>query len=100
MRHPGAARTELIRDTAGRLKGILFRLMSPLAQSAEKGSWPEVMCATEEGLRPETLYGPTKRAETVGPVGECPLEEHVLDRDAAAELWAVSEQKTGLTFSP
>ena len=74
--------------------------MSPLAQSAEKGSWPEVMCATEDNLQPETLYGPTKRAETVGPIGECPLQGHVLDRDAAARLWKVSEEKTALTWSP
>ncbi len=27
-----------------------------IAQSAEKGSWPEVMCATEEALESEKLY--------------------------------------------
>lgn len=98
--HPGMSRTELIQDDVTLRNKILFRLMSPLAQSAERGSWPEVMCATEDGLRPETLYGPTKRAETVGPIGECPLADHALDRDAAARLWALSEVKTGLTWSP
>jgi hypothetical protein len=36
----------------------------------------------------------------VGPVGECPLEEHALDRDMAAKLWTLSEQKTSLSWSP
>ncbi|MEP2312497.1 MAG: oxidoreductase, partial [Rhodopirellula bahusiensis] len=71
-----------------------------IAQSAQKGSWPEVMCATEEGLKPQALYGPTKRAETVGPVGECPLEPHALDQQTATQLWTLSEQKTCFSWSP
>lgn len=98
--HPGMSRTELIQDDVTLLNKILFRLMSPLAQSAEKGSWPEVMCATEGGLQPETLYGPTKRADTVGPIGECPLEDHAIDQDAATKLWTLSEDKTAMAWSP
>lgn len=98
--HPGMARTELIKDGVSLRNRILFKLMSPLAQSAEKGSWPEVMCATDERLEPERLYGPTKRAETVGPIGECPIQDHAIDRDAATRLWTLSEEMTGLTWSP
>ena len=97
--HPGAARTELSRDEASLSTKILFSLLAPIAQSAEKGSWPEVLCATEEALKPETLYGPTKRAELAGAIGECPLRDHVLDRDVAARLWALSEEKTALSWS-
>jgi hypothetical protein len=57
------------------------------------------MCATEEGLGTGKLYGPTRRAETVGPVGECPLDECALDREMAAELWTLSEEKTSLPWS-
>lgn len=32
------------------------------------------MCATESGLKAERLYGPTKRAQMVGPVGSCSLQ--------------------------
>ena len=99
--HPGASKTNLLKDTASRLNKIVWAISSRfIAQSAEKGSWPEVMCATGEGLKPETLYGPTKRMETVGPIGECPLENHALDRDMAARLWTLSEQETGLRWSP
>ncbi len=70
-----------------------------IAQSAEKGAWPEVMCATEEGLDAERLFGPTKRGQTVGPVGECPLDPVALDQEMATRLWTISEQKTALTWS-
>jgi len=30
-----------------------------LAQTAERGSYPEVMCATEEDLQEKAYYGPT-----------------------------------------
>ena len=99
--HPGASRTNLLKDTASFFNKMLWSVLSRIiAQSAEKGSWPEVMCATEEGLKSETLYGPTKRAETVGPVGECPLDEVALDREMAARLWTLSEQKTSLRWLP
>ena len=99
--HPGASRTNLLKDTASFFNKIVWAISSRIiAQSAEKGSWPEVMCATEAGLKRETLYGPTKRAEMVGPTGECPLEDHALDRDAAVRLWALSEEKTALSWSP
>ncbi|WP_299481889.1 SDR family oxidoreductase [uncultured Roseibium sp.] len=97
--HPGASRTGLIRNTAGITTRLLATLLSPLAQTAERGSWPEVMCATEDGLEPARYYGPTK-FEMVGPVGECPLEEFALDPEQASRLWTVSEQKTGLSWSP
>jgi len=96
--HPGASRTSLIKGKANRTTKILWTLLSPLAQSAEKGSWPEVMCATEEGLKSKMYYGPT-RAEMVGPIGECPLEEFVLNQEMAAKLWTLSEQKTSLRWS-
>lgn len=99
--HPGASRTNLLMDTASPFNKIAWSILSRIiAQSAERGSWPEVMCATEEEVESETLYGPTRRAETVGPVGECPLDECALDRETAARLWTLSEQKTSLTWSP
>ncbi|APZ90491.1 Ribitol 2-dehydrogenase [Fuerstiella marisgermanici] len=66
--HPGASRTNLLKDTASTFNKIVWSILSRvIAQSAEKGSWPEVMCATEETVETEKLYGPTKRAQTVGP---------------------------------
>ncbi|MCL1103382.1 SDR family oxidoreductase [Shewanella saliphila] len=98
--HPGASRTNLLMDTASTFNKMLWAVMSRvIAQSAEKGAWPEVMCATEQGLKPGTLYGPTKRANTVGPVDQNKLESIALDQDMAAKLWALSLDKTSLNWS-
>ncbi|SHH24088.1 SDR family oxidoreductase [Ferrimonas marina] len=98
--HPGASRTNLLQDTASPFNKALWAVMSRIiAQPAERGAWPEVMCATQEELEVERNYGPTKRAQTVGPVGECPLDEVALNREMADRLWALSEQKTGLSWS-
>ena len=98
--HPGASRTNLLTDTASSFNKILWSLLSRVvAQSAEKGSWPEVMCATEEELESDKLYGPTKRSDMVGPIGECPLDNCALDQEMAAKLWTLSEQKTSMSWS-
>ena len=98
--HPGASRTNLLMDTASSFNKILWSILSRIiAQSAERGAWPEVMCATEKELESERLYGPTKRAQTVGPVGKCPLDEVALNQEMAEKLWALSEQKTSLSWS-
>jgi len=96
----GSEQTNLISGDVSALNKILIRLMKPFFQSAERGAWPELLCVTEAEVKPETLYGPTKKADTAGPVGECELAEHALDREDAAKLWAISEEKTGLSWSP
>jgi NAD(P)-dependent dehydrogenase (short-subunit alcohol dehydrogenase family) len=99
--HPGASRTNLLMDTASSFNKIVWSILSRIiAQSAEKGAWPEVMCATEEGLEPERYFGPTRRSQTVGPVDECPLEELALNQEAAEKLWTLSEEQTSLSWSP
>lgn len=99
--HPGASRTSLAQEEAKPVTKIIFKLISytPLAQSAEKGSWSEVMCATEDNLKMEAYYGPTKRMDMVGPVGECQLETHVLDKETAGKLWRISENVTNCKWS-
>ncbi|REL26201.1 SDR family NAD(P)-dependent oxidoreductase [Thalassotalea euphylliae] len=97
--HPGASRTNLLMDTASTFNKALWSVLSRvIAQPAEKGAWPQVMCATEQDLKPQRYYGPTKRAQTVGAVDECQLEALALEREVATKLWQVSEQKTGFTW--
>lgn len=98
--HPGASRTNLLKDTASLPMKMIWSILSRIvAQSAEKGSWPEVMCATEVGLKTEALYGPTQRAEMVGAIDECPLDQVALNQAMAAKLWTLSEHKTALSWS-
>lgn len=95
--HPGASRTSLINDSHPLPTRIMFSILSlmPIVQSAEKGSYPEVMCATQDGLNQRAYHGPTGTMNWSGPVGECEVENFVYDGTIASKLWAVSEEATG-----
>lgn len=101
--HPGSSATSLIKNSGGIRDRILFGLMSktPLVQSAEKGAYPEVMCATEavENLNQKAYYGPTGRMQWTGPVGECKLESHAQNMVVATKLWTVSEMETNFKWN-
>ena len=98
--HPGSSATSLISTSGGLGTRIIFRLMSlsPLVQSAEKGSYPEVMCATQDGLEQRALYGPTGRMEWIGPVGKGTLEPYAYDKAVITKLWDRSEKETGFEW--
>lgn len=99
--HPGSSNTSLIDEKAGLMTRIAWSLMSktPLVQSAEKGAYPEVMCATENNLTQRAYYGPTGMMNFGGPVGECKLEPFAYDSQVIKKLWAISERETNLTWS-
>lgn len=97
--HPGMAKTTLAQEESGGLIKLLLTIAAPFAQSAERGAWPEILCATEENLKEAAYYGPTKRNEMGGPVGECVLEPAVLEAEDAAKLWAISEKNTGVAWT-
>ena len=98
--HPGSSRTSLIQTSGNLMTRAMFRLMSlsPMVQSAEKGSYQEVMCATEDGLDLRELYGPTGRNEWVGPVGKGTLEPFAYEKPVMERLWELSEEETGCTW--
>ena len=99
--HPGASKTSLINKDAPLVTRIMWSILSisPLVQSAVKGSYPEVMCATEDGLEQKTYYGPTGRSNWTGPVGECELAPHAVDKAVSKRLWEVSEKATGFNWN-
>ncbi len=98
--HPGASNTNLIRESANFLTRISWSFMVKigLAQSAEKGAYPEVMCATAENLKQRAYYGPTGLMNFGGPVGECKLEDFAVDKRVLTKLWALSEKETGFSW--
>ncbi len=96
--HPGSSRTSLIKTSGSLITRFIFYLMKPLTQSAEKGSYPELMCATEEDLDQKGFYGPTGRSNWVGPVGEHKLEPHARDKKVSKRLWELSEKATGVSW--
>nr|WP_109438593.1 SDR family oxidoreductase [Aquimarina sp. AU119] len=99
--HPGASKTSLIKTSGSLMTRFVWQLMklSPLVQSAEKGAYPQLMCATESNLDQSGFYGPTKRMNTVGPVGEHKLEPHAKDKVVAKKLWELSEKETGIKWN-
>ena len=98
--HPGASRTSLVDTSAGPVTRIIFSIMAwlPFVQSAEKGAFPEVMCATEDGLEQRAFYGPTGFMETSGPVGKGTLESYAYEKAVTKKLWLRSEQETGFNW--
>ena len=99
--HPGSSATSLITTSGNLITRILFHLMTktPMVQTAEKGSYPEVMCATEQNLEERALYGPTGRMEMTGPVGVGTLEHYAIDKDVMTKLWKISEQHVAINWA-
>ena len=99
--HPGSSRTALIATSGSFMMRMIFGLMklSPLTQPAEKGAYPQLMCATEENLDQKRFYGPTGRNNWVGPVGEHKIEAHAQDKAVMEKLWNVSEEATGFKWN-
>lgn len=98
--HPGASKTSLINKDAPLITRISFSIMSlfPIVQTAEKGAYPELMCALESDLKEKVYYGPTGFLNWVGPVGECDVESFVYDQKIASKLWTISEKEVGQNF--
>ena len=99
--HPGSSNTSLIDEKAGLLTRTIWSLMTytPLVQSAERGAYPEVMCATESNLIQRAYYGPTGFMNFGGPVGECNLDAFTYDPATIERLWQVSEEATSFKWA-
>ena len=78
---------------------IIFYLMTPFVQSAEKGAYPQLMCATEPNLDEDGFYGPTGRSNWVGPVGAQEIKPHAKDKTASKRLWELSEKAVGMKWN-
>lgn len=99
--HPGSSKTNLINTSGSLMMKIIFRMMimTPMVQSAEKGAYPQLMCATEEDLDQKGFYGPTGRSNWVGPVGAHDIKAHAKDKAVAKKLWEISEKETGVKWN-
>ena len=99
--HPGSSKTNLINTSGSAMMKFIFNIMKlfPIVQSAEKGAYPQLMCATEENLDQTEFYGPTGRSNWVGPVGAHHLEPHAKDKSVSKRLWDLSEKETGFTWN-
>lgn len=99
--HPGLSSTELLDNApgAGRRVPLIYRVVrAVMMQSPSQGALPTLYAATDLGATPGGYYGPNGMAETRGHPGEARLPPAALDDAAAARLWTVSEDLTGVRF--
>ncbi|KGL58567.1 SDR family NAD(P)-dependent oxidoreductase [Polaribacter sp. Hel1_85] len=99
--HPGSSKTNLINTSGSFMMKLIFNIMKifPIVQSAEKGAYPQLMCATEPNLDQSGFYGPTGNRNWVGPVGAHHIEPHAKDKSVSKRLWEVSEKETGVVWN-
>ena len=99
--HPGASKTSLISTSGSMTMRVIWKIMTwtPMVQSAEKGAYHMLMCATEPELDQTAFYGPTGRNNFGGPVGAHKLEPHAKDKAVMEKLWEVSEKAVGAKWN-
>ena len=98
--HPGYSATNLQSTGPGALAAAAMAPMNRLiAQSAEKGALPTVLCAAGVEAEPGGYYGPTGFFDMTGPVGPASMTRFARDAEAGAKLWARSLQLTGASWS-
>lgn len=99
--HPGLSSTELLDNApgAGRRVPLVYRILrAVMMQSPSQGALPTLYAATDPRAMPGGYYGPNGLAETRGHPGEARIPPAALDEAAAARLWTVSEDLTGVRF--
>ena len=98
--HPGWARTDLFANGPGfGLISLASQFAAPLfSQSAESGALPTLFAATSPQAEGGGYYGPNGLYELRGPPAAARIMPQARDKAAAAKLWDVSQQLTGVSF--
>ncbi|WP_208995431.1 oxidoreductase [Pseudovibrio sp. Alg231-02] len=100
MGHPGYSATNLQSTGPTGWMNMAYKWMNSMfAQSAERGALPTVLAAAGVEVEPNGYYGPTKRMETVGPVGKAQIASHALNPEVARRLWSESEWLTDFKWA-
>ena len=96
--HPGYAATELQTHTETPLDRIMVIGNRFFAQSAENGARPTLYAATQLKLAGGSYVGPDGLGEMYGHPRLVGCSRAARDEKVAAELWAKSEELTGVHF--
>lgn len=98
--HPGVSRTDLLHNAPGRWSatGVARSLLWFLFQPASQGALPTLFAATSPDAGAGAYYGPDRISETRGHPTAAKIPPQASDRTAAARLWEVSEELTGVRF--
>jgi NAD(P)-dependent dehydrogenase (short-subunit alcohol dehydrogenase family) len=98
--HPGYAATNLQSAAAPAADRLVMKLTNLiLAQSAEMGALPTLYAATFPGLEGGSYVGPDGIGEFRGHPRLATPNGAARDEQAAARLWEVSEELTGVRFA-
>jgi len=97
--HPGYAATNLQSAAAPTLDRVVMQFTNLfMAQSAEMGALPSLYAATYPGLEGGVYVGPDGIGEFRGHPRLVSPSSAARDPRVAAQLWAVSEELTGVSF--
>jgi NAD(P)-dependent dehydrogenase (short-subunit alcohol dehydrogenase family) len=97
--HPGFARTNLFASGPGGMLSFATDLAAPLfGQSAADGARPILFAAVSPRAKPGAYYGPGGLGELRGAPARALIMPQARNATAAAKLWDVSEQLTGMSF--
>jgi NAD(P)-dependent dehydrogenase (short-subunit alcohol dehydrogenase family) len=96
--HPGVTSTELVRNSPVVLRALNAVFGSFVTQSAKMGALPTLRAATDPAVVGGQYYGPDRFRELQGhpTLVESSGQSH--DADAQRQLWAASEDLTGVTY--
>ena len=97
--HPGGVATDLGRRATGhRLYRALLPLFEWLSQSPGEGARSVLRAATDPDLAGGELVAPTGILGMWGAPGVLPWDRKRVDGQAAARLWEISEELSGVRF--
>jgi NAD(P)-dependent dehydrogenase (short-subunit alcohol dehydrogenase family) len=96
--HPGAANTELVRNSPAPLRIANSLVGRFVSQAPPMGALPALRAATAPGVLGGQYYGPGGFQQVRGypKLVESSAQSH--DADLQQRLWAVSEELTGITY--
>ncbi|MDB5530492.1 MAG: NADP-dependent 3-hydroxy acid dehydrogenase YdfG [Devosia sp.] len=101
--HPGFARTDLIANGPGEMKGLAAigtsLLQQLVSQDATAGAMPTMKAATGLDVRPLDYFGPDGFLEMSGSPKLARLPRRAKDDAVAKRLWDVSERLTGVHYA-
>ncbi|KJS53942.1 oxidoreductase [Streptomyces rubellomurinus] len=99
LAHPGYAATNLQTGSpVGVVKLLFGRLLTPLAQTPERGALPQLFAATDPAALSGQFIGPGGTGELRGAPKVVRPAEAADDAGTGRRLWELSERLTGVTF--
>ena len=97
--HPGVSETELGRSMDRWLVLAIRYTVGPfISHDPVQAALPTVMAALDPGVSGSEYFGPQGFREMSGLPGRAEIKPWAADADAAAQLWAVSEELTGAAY--